>query len=445
MPMVRLVVDPARSRCRRRSRQAADDPARAAASSRIPTDTLYGLAVDPRQRRGGRAAVRAEGARRGAAVAADRRRASSRRERAATFGAVERRLAGGVLARAADDRRAGVGADRRGAVRSARRRSASACPTHAVARALARRSARASPRRARTGRGRPPAVTAGEVAAALGRRHRRCCIDAGPAPGGAAVDDRRARRTGVRGCIAPGPIAVGARARISSRNAHRVLPIGRARAPGACGTRRPLHRSLPAASIPNTRSTSSPAWPTPPAPTVVLRVLQERAEARSGDVPRQRQGRRRSPPRATRPASTSSSSTTSCRRRSCATSRRRSSARCVDRTQLILDIFARRARTREGKLQVELAQLKYLLPRLVGLSDGAVAARRRHRHARPRRDQARDRSPAHPPSHQHRSRRRSTRSAGAARSCASGATRRRCRPSRWSATPTPARRRCSTC
>jgi GTP-binding protein HflX len=38
----------------------------------------------------------------------------------------------------------------------------------------------------------------------------------------------------------------------------------------------------------------------------------------------------------------------------------------VDRTQLILDIFSRRARTREGKLQVELAQLKYLLPRLVG-------------------------------------------------------------------------------
>jgi GTP-binding protein HflX len=38
----------------------------------------------------------------------------------------------------------------------------------------------------------------------------------------------------------------------------------------------------------------------------------------------------------------------------------------IDRTQLILDIFARRARTREGKLQVELAQLKYLLPRLVG-------------------------------------------------------------------------------
>jgi GTPase len=39
----------------------------------------------------------------------------------------------------------------------------------------------------------------------------------------------------------------------------------------------------------------------------------------------------------------------------------------LDRTQLILDIFARRAKTREGKWQVELAQLKYLLPRLVGM------------------------------------------------------------------------------
>jgi len=38
----------------------------------------------------------------------------------------------------------------------------------------------------------------------------------------------------------------------------------------------------------------------------------------------------------------------------------------IDRTQLILDIFARRARSKEGKIQVELAQLKYLLPRLTG-------------------------------------------------------------------------------
>ncbi len=40
--------------------------------------------------------------------------------------------------------------------------------------------------------------------------------------------------------------------------------------------------------------------------------------------------------------------------------------RVIDRTMLILDIFASRARSREGKLQVELAQLKYLLPRLTG-------------------------------------------------------------------------------
>ncbi len=38
----------------------------------------------------------------------------------------------------------------------------------------------------------------------------------------------------------------------------------------------------------------------------------------------------------------------------------------IDRTQLILDIFARRAKSQEGKMQVELAQLEYLLPRLVG-------------------------------------------------------------------------------
>lgn len=40
----------------------------------------------------------------------------------------------------------------------------------------------------------------------------------------------------------------------------------------------------------------------------------------------------------------------------------------IDRAQLILDIFAQRAQTREGKLQVELAQLRYLLPRLIGKS-----------------------------------------------------------------------------
>jgi len=44
----------------------------------------------------------------------------------------------------------------------------------------------------------------------------------------------------------------------------------------------------------------------------------------------------------------------------------RTGVKVIDRTQLILDIFAQRARSREGKLQVELAQLTYLLPRLTG-------------------------------------------------------------------------------
>lgn len=46
--------------------------------------------------------------------------------------------------------------------------------------------------------------------------------------------------------------------------------------------------------------------------------------------------------------------------------------RVIDRTQLILDIFAQRATSREGKIQVEMAQLKYLLPRL-GVKDDALS------------------------------------------------------------------------
>ena len=44
--------------------------------------------------------------------------------------------------------------------------------------------------------------------------------------------------------------------------------------------------------------------------------------------------------------------------------------RVIDRTRLVLDIFSRHAHTREGKLQVELAQHQYLLPRLVGMRTG---------------------------------------------------------------------------
>ncbi len=46
--------------------------------------------------------------------------------------------------------------------------------------------------------------------------------------------------------------------------------------------------------------------------------------------------------------------------------------RVIDRTQLILDIFAQRAKSREGKIQVEMAQLKYMLPRL-GVKDDALS------------------------------------------------------------------------
>lgn len=52
---------------------------------------------------------------------------------------------------------------------------------------------------------------------------------------------------------------------------------------------------------------------------------------------------------------------------------RETGARIVDRTGLILDIFARRARSGAGKLQVELAQLNYMLPRLVG--QGVIMSR----------------------------------------------------------------------
>ena len=55
-----------------------------------------------------------------------------------------------------------------------------------------------------------------------------------------------------------------------------------------------------------------------------------------------------------------------CRPSRSATSAASSACKVIDRTALILDIFAQRARTMEGKLQVELAQLSYLLPRLVG-------------------------------------------------------------------------------
>ena len=55
----------------------------------------------------------------------------------------------------------------------------------------------------------------------------------------------------------------------------------------------------------------------------------------------------------------------------------------LDRTQLILDIFAQRARSREGRLQIELAQLQYLLAASYPDVASLVTANRRYRHAWP--------------------------------------------------------------
>ncbi|MFQ9410319.1 MAG: hypothetical protein ACLR1T_03725 [Evtepia gabavorous] len=76
-------------------------------------------------------------------------------------------------------------------------------------------------------------------------------------------------------------------------------------------------------------------------------------------------------------------------------------AQVIDRAGLILDIFAQRARTKEGRLQVELAQYKYLLPRLTGMWGHLVrqtaSGENPHWNPRPRRNPAGNRPPAHPP------------------------------------------------
>ena len=63
--------------------------------------------------------------------------------------------------------------------------------------------------------------------------------------------------------------------------------------------------------------------------------------------------------------------------------------RVIDRTVLILDIFARHAVTGEGKLQVELAQLKYTVPRLIG-QGAAFTSWGRYRYSWSRREQTRE-------------------------------------------------------
>ena len=68
--------------------------------------------------------------------------------------------------------------------------------------------------------------------------------------------------------------------------------------------------------------------------------------------------------------------------------------RVIDRTQLILDIFATHAHTREGQLQVELAQLNYLLPRLTGRGEELCGSAAESGRAVPASRSLKDRSPA---------------------------------------------------
>ncbi len=68
----------------------------------------------------------------------------------------------------------------------------------------------------------------------------------------------------------------------------------------------------------------------------------------------------------------------------------------VDRTTVILDIFAAHAGSAEGKLQVELAQLEYNLARMRGLMDAFRATRRRDRHEGTGGEPDRDRPPPRP-------------------------------------------------
>ena len=139
-----------------------------------------------------------------------------------------------------------------------------------------------------------------------------------------------------------------------------------------------------------------------------------------------------------------SSSITTSRRRRSATSSARSSAASVDRTTLILDIFAQRAQLARGQ-----AAGRARAARASGDAPGARldpprAPERRHRHARPGRDAARDR-----PAPDRRAGQGAEGAAREARPAAHGAApgahaRRACSRCRWSATRTRASRRCST-
>ena len=116
--------------------------------------------------------------------------------------------------------------------------------------------------------------------------------------------------------------------------------------------RRPRRAAGSCCAPPAWRRSASCAAPRPAAPE---------------PLPRPGQGRGAQGAASRRPTRTSSSPTTSSARARSATSRRSSSVPVLDRTAVILDIFAGHAHSAEGKLQVELAQLEYNMARMRGL------------------------------------------------------------------------------
>ena len=144
--------------------------------------------------------------------------------------------------------------------------------------------------------------------------------------------------------------------------------------------RRRRHRRRRTAGPPRTRSPSSPTSPTTAGADVVGAEWQNRRHVDPNwYVGKGKAEELRRAPSA-RPASTSSSPTTSCRRPSSARSRSSLKVKVIDRSRLILDIFALHAQTHEGRLQVELAQLEYQLPRLTKLWTHLSRTQRRDRH-----------------------------------------------------------------
>ena len=239
------------------------------------------------------------------------------------------------------------------------------CRHHAVARALARAFGFASPRRApicparRRGsrRRRRRTLALGSTACSTPAVHRaaRRRRSSSSRPTGPRLRARRGDRVGPRAKIAASDAPCGHRGRRSPDAHERAALVGLFS--GAARRFDPEHSLDELAGLASAAGAHG-------------RAARDAgtADAGSGHLPRQRQARTLA---AVVRRSSSADVVIFDNELSPAQLRNLEKAldrKVVDRTQLILDIFARRARTREGKLQVELAQLQYLLPRLVGSS-----------------------------------------------------------------------------